>query len=455
MKLFSTNLEIKTLKTICKSKDLGGYLLASVNEDFFNHPVCKAAYNRIKKILTKKNYIMDWDELLSDPTIDETARETLEEQSLKPIKDKEKAVNIVKRLDDYRKLRSLTLMADNILQTVKGDNVDIDELFNESADSLNKAKYSANAEDCFIHIGAQNNANDVVKEILKGKAFEYVPTGFRAFDDVNRGLPTKSLITIAGPTGAGKSLFSQQMAMNMAAWGAKTCYVPLEMGGEELMQRMLANLSDTTLDTFVNADKKLVGNIKQQKKIYHYFKKFRDKLAAKNNTLSIFNPPEDYTIEELLFFLKPYNYKCIIIDYLGLLAGVDGDDQWQRLGAAARFAKVFADATNSVVIVCAQLSEEGKVRYSRAISEHSTALFSWTMDEVARETGIIQVVMQKARNMNPAPFSLKLDYPHMAVVDVDESEVKAAEEQRVNDSKATKKEGKKAGSNLDPELLDV
>ena len=287
MKLFSTKLEFKLLKTICTSKDLSGYLIASTNEEFFNNPICQEAYTRIRKIMRKKGYIMDWDELISDPALDEDSRSTLSEQDVSIIKDKQSAQNILAKLDDYRKLRSLTLLADNILQQVKGDNVDVEGLFNDTADSLNQVKYTAQMDDCFIHIGEQNNANDIVKDILRGKSFEYVPTGFKVFDNINKGLPTKSLITIAGPTGAGKSLFSQQMAMNMAAWGAKVCYVPLEMGGEELIQRMLANVSDVSLDTFVNAEKNLVGDLKKQKRIYNDYKKFRDRLKNKGNTLSI------------------------------------------------------------------------------------------------------------------------------------------------------------------------
>ena len=455
MKLFSTKLEFKLLKTICQSKDLNGYLIASTNEDFFNNPICQEAYNRIRKVMRKKGYIMDWDELLSDPAIDEDSRATLSEQDMSIIKDKQTAQNVLAKLDDYRKLRTLTLMADSILQKVKGDNVDVEQIFNEAADNLNQAKFSNQLDDCFIHIGDQNNANQIVKDILKGKSFEYVPTGFKVFDNINKGLPTKSLITIAGPTGAGKSLFSQQMAMNMAAWGAKVCYVPLEMGGEELIQRMLANVSDTTLDTFVNAEKNLVGDLKKQKRIYNDYKKFRDRLVKKGNTLSIFNPPMDMTMEEILFLLKPYHYKVIFIDYIGLLADCAGDDQWKALGAAARFAKIFADNTNAIVVVAAQLSEEGKVRYSRAIAEHSTALFSWLVDETVKQTGLINVIMQKARNMRPiSPFYLKMDYPTMAVRDVEEKEIQEAEAQRASDAKANKKSNK-GKADLDPDLLDI
>jgi hypothetical protein len=49
---------------------------------------------------------------------------------------------------------------------------------------------------------------------------------------------------------------------------------------------------------------------------------------------------------------------------------MDADDQWKKLGSACRFAKRFAMANNNIVIVCAQVSEEGLIRYSKAMKEH-------------------------------------------------------------------------------------
>ena len=79
VKLVSPKLEQKLLRTICDSKKYGSYVLASIDSDYFYYGPCQKAYNRITKILQKKNYIVSWDELLEDPVLEQRDREILSE----------------------------------------------------------------------------------------------------------------------------------------------------------------------------------------------------------------------------------------------------------------------------------------------------------------------------------------------------------------------------------------
>lgn len=451
MKLVNPSLELKAIYSICNSNKVKDYLVASLSDTHFYHSPANAAFNRIKTILQERGDIMSWDELCNDPSLEEKYRKILKNVDTKKVKTEEKAKNLISKLNNFRQLRELTFMAENILNSVKGEKVNINEILDDAADSIASARTTAMSEDCFIHIGENTNANDRIKDILRGKTFNYIPTGFEVFDKVNRGLPVGALVTIAGTSGGGKSALSEQLVINMARWGAKCCYVPLEMDGDEMLQRMLANLSETEMTNFINADTALRG--KDRTRIYESYQKYRDKLKKKGSLLSIFNPEEDMTIEDILYLLKPRGYKVIVIDYIGLLKGVGGDDSWQKLGAAARFAKVFAGANKCVVILCAQLSDEGQIKYSRAITEHSSVTFNWIYDETAKQTGIINVGMKKARNMKPLDFNLKMDFEHMIVRDVTEQEKLNYQEQSKSDSKALRKNKKTDG--LDPSLYDA
>jgi hypothetical protein len=105
---------------------------------------------------------------------------------------------------------------------------------------------------------------------------------------------------------------------------------------------------------------------------------------------------------------------------MGLLKGMDGDDQWRALGAAARYAKIYTRADKSTATLLAQLSEEGKIRYSRTVQEHASLMWTWQKPD---ESGIITVKQPKARNLRAFEFPLQMDYPRMRVTDVDMSQL--------------------------------
>ena len=49
-------------------------------------------------------------------------------------------------------------------------------------------------------------------EILEGGGIPTIPTGFQGFDKEGKGIPLDALVTVAAPTGDGKSMFAQAMA---------------------------------------------------------------------------------------------------------------------------------------------------------------------------------------------------------------------------------------------------
>jgi len=122
--------------------------------------------------------------------------------------------------------------------------------------------------------------------------------------------------------------------------------------------------------------------------------------------------------------VNAYDADVVIIDYISLLKGADSDDAWQKLGAMARLAKINAEATNRVNMLLCQVSDEGKIRYARAISEHSTNSLIWVAkkEERQKEIGRITVEQPKARNSRSFPFDIGVHWAHMSVVDVEQAE---------------------------------
>lgn len=421
MKLYSIKTEAKALKTMCESKMIvGSHVLASVDADSFHYAPFKEAFKRLQKIVKKTGNIPDWAELCADPSISQDARKVLARSEEVEAGSKIRARSIVKTLDKYRQLRGLLRVSDTILKTVKEDNVDIDELIDLVSDGMANVRSKVNSKKQIIHIGKGNNATDLVKKILRGSAQKILPTGFKAWDSVNGGMPEGGLVVIAGTTGGGKTTLAGQMILNGALQASENCaIVPLEMTDVEMMTRNISNLSDVEVGKFTQA--KLSDG--ERKRAWQSYVSMVKKLKKSDTRYSIFAPDEDMTIEEILFTLRPYGYKAIAIDYISLLKDVDGEDQWRQLGKVARFAKVFAKSNKITVFLLAQLNKEGLLRYSQAVGEHADVCLTWVATDEAKESGIIDIIPTKSRNMVPVKFSLKMHFATMKVTDVSEEDM--------------------------------
>jgi hypothetical protein len=107
-----------------------------------------------------------------------------------------------------------------------------------------------------------------------------------------------------------------------------------------------------------------------------------------------------------------------IIDYVGLLAGADGEEQWKELGKIARFCKIHAEAENCVVILLVQVNEDGKVKYSSGMAEHATNALLWSNIKEIKETGMMFVIQLKSRNSSADPFRMRQNHEFMDIEEV-------------------------------------
>lgn len=432
MKLLVAKVEMRVIKTITRSKSKGAnLLLSSLSPECFHYPAAREAYNRLTKLVRTRTEVPTWEELINDPVIAEDNRAVLQKFKKPVYKSKEDSKKALATLDKYRKIRQLYFMSESNIKALHGQNVDVDELVENNADVLARSRTMSNKEDYFFHFGTGNNVDNLVKRVLRGEAVSYIPTGFKVFDDINHGIPNRSLSILAGATSAGKSTIAQQLSRNMAEQGYRVCYIPLEMDEDEMTQRRLANLTDTPLHK-ITAPKKFL-NKEDEKRIWTRYRKYVNALTKIGAVETYFPPPEDMTIEELLMLMKPYGYDVIIIDYIGLLKGVGGDAAWQKLGDAARFGKIFAKNNDTRLILCAQLSDEGQIRYSKAVREHANIMWAWTRNEDV-DDNIVYVDQQKCRMGKRFKFPLFVNFETMTVRDLSDDEMAAVAANDDNDT---------------------
>lgn len=451
MKLVNPDLEISTILSMCSGGKVGSTVMSMVNADHFYYGPTKEVHSRIVKVTRASGELPTLSDVVTDPAISEDTRKLLRKSTVKVAKNVESARKLVKRLDEFRKLRGLYFRFENGLQTLQKESVDLDELIEDTSDTLMKLRSTAGVEQTLQHIGKGNNTTNLVKRMLSSDAPPVIRTGFTEYDERNGGFFFGALVTLAATTGGGKSTVADQLAHNIPLLNQNTdaVLVSLEMTEEDCVSRKLSRLGRVPVNKF--QQRKVTDA--EAKKVKKAYAKYVNALKENNSRSTIFSPTEDMSIEEILFALKPYGYRVIIIDYISLLKGMDGDDQWRMLGNAARFCKIWAKTHNIVVIVLAQLDENNpmQIRYSRAIKEHSNNMWAWTCTEDNKETGLIEIRQLKARNQDPFPFYLGIDFEHMDVRDPDSEQLEEAKHSQ--SAEKNKKKLDKVEKELDDDYL--
>lgn len=74
-----------------------------------------------------------------------------------------------------------------------------------------------------------------------------VSTGFKDLDSVFNGLRGGDLIVLAARPGVGKTSFALNFAINSAKLGVKVAFMSLEMGANQIIQRILSTESGVDL----------------------------------------------------------------------------------------------------------------------------------------------------------------------------------------------------------------
>lgn len=413
-KLSSPRTELAVLRAACHRNELiSGNIIRQLDDSYFYAEESQEAFQLIREIRNETGRPVSYRMLLENPNITADTVSFLR-NSEAVIQDPKQATKAINALAEFRRRRALAEMTNTLGDALSKPRVNSKELLHKAAQQLSAAQ-TAKDDDSYTFFGTRDNANDIVHEILyKDRSNSIVPTGFKTFDSVNGGLFEGSLFAIAGTTGGGKSTLANQLGVNIASAGYKVDILPLEMSKLEMTIRMMANVTNfDALDL-------LLGKVtsKEKKMIEAKFQKWRNYVKRKGGGYNIYKPGEDVTMEDALNAMSVYGSKVKIIDYMGLLSGMDGDDQWRKLGNAARYGKIYAENTGSIVIILAQLDDMGKVRYSRAIAEHSSNLWTFVSSNESREAGLININQDKARNQRMFPFSLKVNPATMRVRDL-------------------------------------
>lgn len=421
-KLYSLPIELRTLRGLCDARKLKrhGYLMSRISDECFHTEEAREIFNAIRSYVAQKGQPPSFHLLCETPNVTREAREVFRDAPAAP-DTRTECDDVIDQLHTLRKTRQAYRMARSVLEALEGKKLDLEKVASLIAEGQASISISHSLDDSFFHVGRDANTLGLVDELLNGEsADDWIPTTWKTFDTVNGGLPRGGLVAIGAASGAGKSHTVLHLAKAQAQLGYKTVVVPLEMTESEQLARFLANA--TGLDSLRINLKKLAEE--ERAAAYRKFKRINRKIEDAGGRFTIFRPREDLSIEETLNACHSFNPDIIYIDYIGLLKGADGEDQWRKLGQIARYGKVYAGNTNKIVCMAAQVGDDGRIRYSQAIKEHASLAFIMSAQRnLENSTGILNVNMLKGRNQQTMNFNLFIDYKTSQVRDVEPGEL--------------------------------
>ena len=421
MKLYSQKLELSAIRTICgsKSDEVQALTLASLTPDFFYYEPTRAAFQRIQTVAKKRGFIVSYTELLEDPALNEEFRDIIRDNPATTIHAPDKADRLVQNLDKYRKVRTLYEMSKRTLEALKAESVEVDELLDKVTSDLTEARSRQKMQNLIHTIGHEANALDLVDKALDPSVETLYKTGFTEFDERNGGLPTNGVLLLAATTSGGKSAVLMNMLTNMYFLNkVSVANFSLEMDEKKITRRLLSRQTQIPFWKFVKG----MLSPEERKKAKRAWREIH-KFGEENECMySLICPTHSVSSTEALTLVRPYGYKIIGLDYVGLMTGADGDDQWKALGRIVRECKIFSKENDCLVIVLAQLDAgTEKVRYSQTMLEHADNMWKWNYSTPEkRETKILDIIQGKGRDQELFNFPLKEAFEIMSVLNLDD-----------------------------------
>lgn len=262
---------------------------------------------------------------------------------------------IVKERSTLRKLYNITT---NVSVKCNSDNSpeELIDYINTSLSDLytKKIKETVTAEEAVSTVmqlveTRMNNPTDVTG----------MTTGFPSIDHILNGLHKTDLVILAARPAVGKSALSLQLAKNVALYAkTPTLFFSLEMGTEQLVQRLIASESKVSVTALST------GKITEIEK---------NALEIASKTIGFlplfFNDKTGLKLKDIRRQIKAYNHKnkeplgLIIVDYLQLMAiGSGRDNMVQQVTEISRGLKMIAKEFNVCVLALSQLSRDVEKR---------------------------------------------------------------------------------------------
>lgn len=248
-------------------------------------------------------------------------------------------------------------------------------------------------------------ALDKIQSALdKGGMVAGLSTGLIGLDNKILGLQEPDLIIIAGRPSMGKTTLAMNIAETCARENEPVAFFSMEMGGEQIAMRTLANFANINL--YVLRNGKLAD---------HEWPKLTQAVHDTNDIPLIIDQTGGLTIGEVRIKAKQikreYGLSLLIVDYIQLMRG-EGYSREAEISSITRGLKAIAKELQIPVIALSQLNRElekrpnkrprmSDLRDSGAIEQDADIIMFIYRDEVYNENsldkGIAEIIIGKQR----------------------------------------------------------
>lgn len=450
--LYDQDSEIRCIKTLTDESIPAGIrstLLGKLASDHFYNAPTLAAFNRIDTLAKKRFEIVDLNSLTADPVIDEDLRDILKSQvrKEKSCKNKKQVANLLDVLERYRKIRAVYGIAKDSFAELEKSEVDIDSLLNKVTEAVSRANASLAEDQFFLNFGVNDSSAKIVDSVINRKVSPRIKTGYVEYDKRNGGLPEHGVFIISATTSGGKSVLAMNLAVRLYRKGKKSvCRISLEMDEEQETRRMASHLTKIPFNKF-KENKLSMADKANVLKAFQDFSAYGLKHGIAYTTIS---PTRAVSINDVFRMIKAFAYQIVMIDYIGLLAGMDSESQWFQLSEVAAVSKRFSrEGGKCLVVILAQLDDTtDKLRYSKGIKEHADTMWQWNYTkQEQRDLRVLPVRVEKDRDGEVFNFDLNERYDIMTAENMPDAAVDYSEEDEDETPKGSKaKKGSKGKS---------
>ena len=250
-------------------------------------------------------------------------------------------------------------------------------------------------------------ANDLDKLMNRPEGLTGLDCGIGELNRNTNGLQNTDLMILAGRPAQGKTALSLNLAYNVMKQGKNVLFVSLEMGKEQLTQRMISIAS--------GIDFGLIRNGRMNKDEFNLFNQTINELSKMRLTI---DDRGGLTIQDIFNKARKLNRKTkidfIIIDYLQLCYSKDrkNKNREQEIAEISRKCKELAKELNVPVLALSQMSRsiEQSNRKPRLSDLRESGAIEQDADMVIfihHENNMNQLVIAKNRNGQVEDLNVK------------------------------------------------
>lgn len=423
-----------------RRKDKGD--LPSLTEGHFHSEWTRAAFLLMQKEKASNGEWMPWEDMINHSAVTDHFEELNNSKTNNP-SIKAKVATIYDALERHRQAREFYTVLDDAKDRAATSGVQVGMAILEEhmdAEALRSKRASGSTDALWV----ARHGRTWLKELVNTKPAPVLPTGFTAFDSVNRGFELGSIVCLGATTGGGKSNMVGQLALNMArASDTKIRIVSLEMNEKQVMLRLMSNISGVpsseirgALDAIHTGKQSRGARAKKKRALMEKlapFEAWADGRISIDSDIAIQHSASlARATHSVLAKADEDGIDVIFVDYIGLLTRDGKEDMWQSMGQSAEAFKRWAMQHDKLVVFAAQTNDHSQPRYARAILEHADYAFTWIkkLDDEGKDPKIIKITQQKCRHGESFSFPLEVDWerhivrdaPEGAVADEDEVE---------------------------------